>query len=114
MTDVHAESADWLFGIVQQTASSNRTSVSEPLQVNVWEEEPYFLKLVSYIQLILLRAGLVSSLEKLDRYPRIGFPSRSGVAEAMQVLEQACHETGISLTMVKSGSRHRECTQPRR
>lgn len=41
-------------------------------------------------------------------------PSPSGVAEAMKVLEQACHERGISLTMVKSGSRCRECTQLRR
>ena len=34
----------------------------------VCEEEPYFLRLVSYIHLNPLRAGLVGSLEELERY----------------------------------------------
>ncbi|NTU44887.1 MAG: hypothetical protein HGA99_05100 [Chlorobiaceae bacterium] len=34
----------------------------------VCEEEPYFLKLVSYIHLNPLRAGLVGSFEELERY----------------------------------------------
>ena len=34
----------------------------------VCEEEPYFLRLVSYIHLNPLRAGLVNSLEELERY----------------------------------------------
>lgn len=38
----------------------------------VCEEEPYFLRLVSYIHLNPLRAGLVSSLEELERYPWSG------------------------------------------
>lgn len=38
----------------------------------VCEEERYFLKLVSYIHLNPLRAGLVSSLEELARYPWSG------------------------------------------
>jgi putative transposase len=38
----------------------------------VCEEEPYFLRLVSYIHLNPLRAGLVTSLEELERYPWSG------------------------------------------
>jgi REP element-mobilizing transposase RayT len=38
----------------------------------VCDEEPYFLKLVSYIHLNPLRAGLVSSLEELNGYPWCG------------------------------------------
>jgi REP element-mobilizing transposase RayT len=38
----------------------------------VCEEEPYFLRLVSYIHLNPLRAGLVNSLEELERYPWSG------------------------------------------
>jgi REP element-mobilizing transposase RayT len=38
----------------------------------ICEEEPYFLKLVSYIHLNPLRAGLVNSLEELNRYPWSG------------------------------------------
>ena len=38
----------------------------------VCEEEPYFLKLVSYIHLNPLRAGLVKSLDELARYPWSG------------------------------------------
>lgn len=36
------------------------------------EEEPYLLELVRYIHLNPLRAGLVSDLDKLDRYPWSG------------------------------------------
>lgn len=36
------------------------------------EEEPYFLELVRYIHLNPLRAGLVSDLESLERYPWSG------------------------------------------
>jgi REP element-mobilizing transposase RayT len=38
----------------------------------VCEEEPYILKLVSYIHLNPLRAGLIQSFEELERYPRSG------------------------------------------
>ena len=38
----------------------------------ICEEEPYFLKLVSYIHLNPLRAGLVGSFEELARYPWSG------------------------------------------
>jgi REP element-mobilizing transposase RayT len=38
----------------------------------VCEEEPYFLKLVSYIHLNPLRAGLVRSVEELEDYPWSG------------------------------------------
>ncbi|MCF8217174.1 MAG: transposase [Chlorobium sp.] len=38
----------------------------------VCEEEPYFLRLVSYIHLNPFRAGLVKSLEDLERYPWSG------------------------------------------
>ena len=38
----------------------------------VCEEEPYFLRLVSYIHLNPLRAGLAESLEDLERYPSSG------------------------------------------
>lgn len=38
----------------------------------VCEEEPYFLRLVSYIHLNPLRAGLAESLEELERYPWSG------------------------------------------
>lgn len=36
------------------------------------EEEPYFLELVRYIHLNPIRAGLVSNLSELDRYPWSG------------------------------------------
>jgi REP element-mobilizing transposase RayT len=42
------------------------------------EEEPYFVKLVSYIHLNPLRAGLVNTLEELDRYPWSGHRSLLG------------------------------------
>lgn len=38
----------------------------------VCEEEPYFLRLVSYIHLNPLRAGLAESLDDLERYPWSG------------------------------------------
>ena len=38
----------------------------------ICEEEPYFLKLVSYIHLNPLRAGLVASLDELANYPWSG------------------------------------------
>jgi len=38
----------------------------------ICEEEPYFQKLVAYIHLNPLRAGLVTSLNELDRYPWCG------------------------------------------
>ena len=45
------------------------------------EEEPYFVKLVSYIHLNPLRAGLVDSLEELGRYAWSGHKALMGVAE---------------------------------
>jgi REP element-mobilizing transposase RayT len=38
----------------------------------VCEEEPYLLELVRYIHLNALRAGIVKSMEELDRYPWSG------------------------------------------
>ncbi len=45
------------------------------------EEEPYFVKLVSYIHLNPLRAGLVASLEELERYPWSGHAAIMGLGE---------------------------------
>ncbi|KUL20428.1 transposase [Chlorobium limicola] len=45
------------------------------------EEEPYFVKLVSYIHLNPLRAGLVASLEELERYPWSGHGAIMGLGE---------------------------------
>ncbi|NTW88592.1 MAG: hypothetical protein HGB26_05605, partial [Desulfobulbaceae bacterium] len=45
------------------------------------EEEPYFVKLVSYIHLNPMRAGLVHTLEELDRYPWSGHKAIMGLAE---------------------------------
>ncbi len=45
------------------------------------EEEPYFVKLVSYIHLNPLRARLVSSLEELQHYPWSGHTAIMGFAE---------------------------------
>jgi REP element-mobilizing transposase RayT len=42
------------------------------------EEEPYFVKLVSYIHLNPLRAGLVTSLEELERYAWSGHAAVMG------------------------------------
>jgi len=38
----------------------------------VCEEDPYFLELVRYIHLNPIRAGLVSTLDELDKYPYCG------------------------------------------
>ncbi len=38
----------------------------------ICEEDSYFLELIRYIHLNPLRAGLVSTLEELSRYPRCG------------------------------------------
>lgn len=45
------------------------------------EEEPYFIKLVSYIHLNPLRAGLVASLKELDRYAWSGNRALVGLAD---------------------------------
>jgi REP element-mobilizing transposase RayT len=45
----------------------------------VCEEEPYFLKLVSYIHLNPLRAGLARSFEELRRYPWSGHMVLMGI-----------------------------------
>lgn len=45
------------------------------------EEEPYFVKLVSYIHLNPLRASLVASLEELERYPWSGHAAIMGMGE---------------------------------
>ena len=44
----------------------------------VCEEEPYFVKLVSYIHLNPLRAGLVPSIEEMDWYPWSGHQALMG------------------------------------
>ena len=46
------------------------------------EEEPYLLELTRYIHLNPLRAGIVSSLEELNRYPWAGHSAIMGVVEA--------------------------------
>jgi len=51
------------------------------------EEEPYFARLVSYIHLNPLRAGLVTTLEELERY------SWSGHAAIMGMSEHGWHDT---------------------
>jgi len=45
------------------------------------EEEQYFVKLVSYIHLNPVRAGMVASLEELERYPWCGHAAIMGYAE---------------------------------
>lgn len=55
------------------------------------EEEPYFVKLVSYIHLNPLRAGLVPSLEELRHY------RWSGHAAVMGMAEHAWHDTAYVL-----------------
>jgi hypothetical protein len=46
----------------------------------VVEEEPYFLELVRYLHLNPIRAGLVSDLSGLDRYPYCGHAALMGSA----------------------------------
>ncbi|NTW84149.1 MAG: hypothetical protein HGB36_12445 [Chlorobiaceae bacterium] len=65
------------------------------------EEEPYFVKLISYIHLNPLRAGLADSLEKLDRYPWSGHRTLMGFAEytwqdTEYVLQQFAGTTGAA------------------
>ncbi len=55
------------------------------------EEDPYFIKLVSYIHLNPLRAGLVASLEELECYPW------SGHAAIMGFAEHSWHDTEYAL-----------------
>jgi putative transposase len=45
------------------------------------EEEPYFVKLVSYIHLNPFRAGLVGSLEELELYPWSGHMAIMGLVD---------------------------------
>lgn len=42
------------------------------------EEERYFLRLLAYVHLNPLRAGLVGSIEELDTYPWTGHPAMMG------------------------------------
>jgi REP element-mobilizing transposase RayT len=59
------------------------------------EEEPYFVKLASYIHLNPLRARLVESLEELERYPRSGHSAIMGMAEhTWQDTEYVLHQLG--------------------
>ncbi|NHQ60923.1 hypothetical protein G9409_10090 [Chlorobium sp. BLA1] len=61
------------------------------------EEEPYFVKLVSYIHLNPLRAGLVDSLEELDRYPWSGHKALMGLTKyPWQETEYVLQQFGIS------------------
>lgn len=62
------------------------------------EEEPYFLKLVSYIHLNPLRAGLVASLEELERYPWSGHAATMGMGEhAWQDTEYVLQQFGRTI-----------------
>jgi REP element-mobilizing transposase RayT len=59
------------------------------------EEEPYFVKLVSYIHLNPLRAGLVTSLEELERYLWSGHATIMGNGEhAWQDTEYVLQQFG--------------------
>ncbi|MCF8384051.1 MAG: transposase [Chlorobium sp.] len=65
------------------------------------EEEPYFIKLVSYIHLNPLRAGLVASQEELERYPWSGHAAIMGLGEhtwqdTEYVLQQFGRTTGAA------------------
>jgi len=65
------------------------------------EEEPYFLKLVSYIHLNPLRSRLVTSMEDLDCYPWSGHAAIMGLGEHTwqdtdYVLQQFGRTTGAS------------------
>ncbi|MEW6490593.1 MAG: hypothetical protein AB1578_22110 [Thermodesulfobacteriota bacterium] len=48
----------------------------------VVEEEPYFLELVRYVALNPVRAGVIGSIEELDRYPWNGHAIVVGTREA--------------------------------
>jgi REP element-mobilizing transposase RayT len=67
------------------------------------EEEPYFVKLVSYIHLNPFRAGLAGSLEDLERYPWSGHMAIMGLADhawqnTANVLQQFGNAVGPSRT----------------
>jgi len=68
------------------------------IQSIVCEEDPYFLRLVSYIHLNPLCAGMVDNLEELDSYPWCGH----GV-----IMNRACHWLKTPARHVNiSGSAH--------
>jgi hypothetical protein len=59
------------------------------------EEEPYLLELVRYVHLNPLRAGLVQSLEQLDRYPWTGHSALMGrVARPWQAVREVLGQFG--------------------
>ncbi len=67
------------------------------------EEEPYFVKLVSYIHLNPLRAGLVGSLEGLELYPWSGHIAIMGLVDyawqnTTYVLERFGNTVGFART----------------
>jgi len=55
------------------------------------EEEPYFVKLVSYIHLNPLRAGLVTSLEELERYAWSGHAAVMGRGRGVHVWQDTAY-----------------------
>ncbi len=63
----------------------------------VCEEEPYLLELVRYIHLNPLRAGIVGSLDELDRYPWSGHAVLMGRQEfSGQVIDEVLSRFGRS------------------
>jgi len=62
------------------------------------EEEPYFLKLVTYIHLNPLRARIVASLEELERYPWSGHSALMGRSEYIwQDTEYVLEQFGVKV-----------------
>jgi len=64
----HASVVERLCRKLQSTSPQKWPSVSKPLQVNTLSGDVYLRELVRYIHLNPLRAGIIKTLEELDRY----------------------------------------------
>jgi REP element-mobilizing transposase RayT len=72
----------------------------------VCEEEPYFLELVRYIHLNPLRAGVVKSMERLDKYPYGGHACMMGnVKHTWQKSEEVMAYFGKRIPMARKAYR---------
>jgi len=70
------------------------------------EEDPYLLELVRYIHLNPLRAGVVSDLAALDRYPWTGHSALVGrVPRPWQVVEEVLRQCGGRLQAARRAYR---------
>lgn len=70
------------------------------------EEDPYLLELVRYIHLNPLRAGVVSDLAALDRYPWTGHSTLMGrVPRPWQVVEEVLRQYGGRLQAARRAYR---------